>query len=208
MDNLLCSDGLDYAGSEAVARLRRPAGENRACRRTNNGLVPVWQHGHPGCVGAWLPAIPDLAADLKKRASVLIAAADRRAIDRGWRKRCDSAGLRGGAGTLPHRNRRRADVVFPAEAFTEREGTYTAVSAACSGFTGISPIPGVRPDFAITAQLGRKMGVDWKSVPQPGIAAIAEKQSRLAESPTPGWRKWSHRINGGQVKNCLRRHRV
>ncbi len=61
------SDGLDYAGSEAVAQVAADLlVKTGHAGRTNNGLVPVWQHGNTQ--GAWelgFQPSPDLAADLK-----------------------------------------------------------------------------------------------------------------------------------------------
>ncbi len=80
--------------------------------------------------------------------------------------------------------------------------------APCSGFTRQFPHPGVRPDFAITAQLGRKMGVDLEE------RAAALVLQRIAET-IPAFAGITYarlaevdRINGGQVKTVLRRHRA
>jgi NADH-quinone oxidoreductase subunit G len=53
-----------------------------------------------------------------------------------------------------------ADVVFPAQAFTEREGTFTSGERRVQRFYPAVPVTGeARPDFAITSQLARHMGV-------------------------------------------------
>lgn len=173
------SDGLDYAGSEAVARVAADLlVKTGHAGRTNNGLVPVWQHGNTQ--GAWelgFQPSADLAADLKNAASVLIAAADPAGDDPRLAEALDSAGFVVVQELFLTETARRADVVFPAEAFTEREGTYTSGKRRVQRFyPATPPIPGVRPDFTITAQLGRKMGVDLE-----GRAAALVLQ-RIAET--------------------------
>jgi len=53
-----------------------------------------------------------------------------------------------------------ADVVFPAQAFTEREGTFTSGERRVQRFYAAVPVKGdSKPDFAITSQLAKEMGV-------------------------------------------------
>ncbi|MFN8461905.1 MAG: molybdopterin-dependent oxidoreductase [Anaerolineales bacterium] len=53
-----------------------------------------------------------------------------------------------------------ADVVLPAQAFTEREGTLTSGERRAQRFYPAVPVRGEsKPDFAITAQIARNMGV-------------------------------------------------
>ena len=54
-----------------------------------------------------------------------------------------------------------ADVVFPAQAFTEREGTYTSGERRVQRFYIAVPVTGeARTDFGITAQIARHMGIE------------------------------------------------
>ena len=54
----------------------------------------------------------------------------------------------------------RADVVLPAQAFTEREGTFTSGERRVQRFyPAVPPRPGCRPDYAITAEIGKRMGL-------------------------------------------------
>jgi NADH-quinone oxidoreductase subunit G len=53
-----------------------------------------------------------------------------------------------------------ADVVLPAQAFTEREGTFTSGERRVQRFYPAVPVTGeAKPDFAITSQIARHMGV-------------------------------------------------
>jgi NADH-quinone oxidoreductase subunit G len=54
----------------------------------------------------------------------------------------------------------RADVVLPAQAFTEREGSFTSGLRRVQRFYPVVPVhPGSHPDFAITAEIGKRMGL-------------------------------------------------
>jgi len=54
-----------------------------------------------------------------------------------------------------------ADVVLPAQAFTEREGTFTSGERRVQRFYPAVPITGeAKPDFAITAQIAQHMGIN------------------------------------------------
>lgn len=59
-----------------------------------------------------------------------------------------------------------ADVVLPAQAYTEREGTYTSGERRVQRFYPAVPeIPGVKADFAIVAEIGKllKLGIDERA---------------------------------------------
>lgn len=53
-----------------------------------------------------------------------------------------------------------ADVVFPAQAYSEREGTLTSGERRVQRFYPAVPVKGdSKPDFSITSQIGRQMGI-------------------------------------------------
>ena len=52
-----------------------------------------------------------------------------------------------------------ADVVFPVQASTEREGTYTSGERRVQRFYPINTPPELKPDFIITAGIAQKLGV-------------------------------------------------
>jgi NADH-quinone oxidoreductase subunit G len=53
----------------------------------------------------------------------------------------------------------RADVVFPAQSFVEREGSYTSGLRRVQRFyPAVPPLPEARPDWQILAEVGRRLG--------------------------------------------------
>jgi NADH-quinone oxidoreductase subunit G len=59
---------------------------------------------------------------------------------------------------------RMADVILPVQAYTEREGTFTSGERRIQRYyPAVSPMPGTRPDFAITAQIGGLLGISLES---------------------------------------------
>jgi NADH-quinone oxidoreductase subunit G len=126
--------------------------------KPNSGLIGVW--GRANDQGAWemgFETSDDLAEELKGKA-VYIAGADPAGDDPALAKALKSAkflvvqdiSLTATAGL--------ADVVLPAQAYTEREGTFTSGERRAQRFYPAVPVTGeARPDFAITAQLARGM---------------------------------------------------
>ncbi len=60
---------------------------------------------------------------------------------------------------------KRADVVLPAQAYVERDGTYTSAERRVQRFyPAVPPIAeGVRPDFTITAQIAARMNIKMEA---------------------------------------------
>ena len=69
-----------------------------------------------------------------------------------------------------------ADVVLPARAFTEREGTLTSGERRVQRFYAAVPPTGEsKADFAITAQLAGHMGIDLEGIsPQQCLIVLAD----------------------------------
>ncbi|HEY2981841.1 MAG TPA: NADH-quinone oxidoreductase subunit NuoG [Anaerolineales bacterium] len=156
------SDGLGLEGSSnlaaACAKLLQHSGHTG---RANNGLIGVWQRANDQ--GAWelgfRPA-EDLQSAFDKAGVVYIVGADPV-----------------GDGSIKIKNRKQkpfvvvqelletattgiADIVLPAQAFSEREGTYTSGERRVQRFYAAVPAPGeARPDFSITAQIAKEAGV-------------------------------------------------
>jgi NADH-quinone oxidoreductase subunit G len=153
------SEGVGLAGSASVAaaaaELLTEAGH---VGKPNSGLIGVW--GRANDQGAWeigFETSDDLAEDLKG-AAVYVAGADPAGDDPALAKALKSAkflvvqdiSLTATAGL--------ADVVLPAQAVTEREGTFTSGDRRVQRFYPVLPVTGeARPDFAITSQLARGM---------------------------------------------------
>jgi NADH-quinone oxidoreductase subunit G len=152
------SDGLGLAESSALAQVCADVlVKTGHTGRSNNGLVGVWSNANTQ--GAWelgFAPNPDLAQKLAAASVVYVAAADPAGDDP-----LLARALAGRRGLLVVQElfltetAKLADVVLPAQAFTEREGTYTSGERRVQRFyQAVTPLANTRTDFAITAALG------------------------------------------------------
>jgi NADH-quinone oxidoreductase subunit G len=161
---LFGSDGLGLAGTAELAKsCAELLTATNHLGRANNGLIGVWSRANDQ--GAWdvgLRPASDLRTALGDAKAIYIAAADPFGDDPSL-----VCTLRE---PLPAflvvqelyltETACRADVVFPAQAYTEREGTFTSGERRVQRFyPAVPPRPECRPDYAITAQLASLMGV-------------------------------------------------
>jgi len=165
---LFGSEGLGLAGSSslaaAAADLLKETNHtstllSASAGKSNSGLIGVWPRANDQ--GAWemgYEPSDDLAEELKGK-TVYVAGADPAGDDPALAKALKSAkflvvqdiSLTATAGL--------ADVVLPAQAYTEREGTFTSGERRVQRFYPAVPVTGeARPDFAITSQIARQMG--------------------------------------------------
>jgi NADH-quinone oxidoreductase subunit G len=155
------SEGLGLNGTSALAsacgELLQETGH---VGRANNGLVAVWQRANDQ--GAWevgLRPEPDLEKALKGKA-VYIVGADPVGDDPALAKALNGAKFVAVQDILETATTEIADVVFPAQAYTEREGTYTSGERRVQRFYPAVPATGdAKPDFAITSMVAKQMGV-------------------------------------------------
>ncbi|MBI4760965.1 MAG: NADH-quinone oxidoreductase subunit NuoG [Chloroflexota bacterium] len=155
------SDGLGVSGSRAVASAcAKLLNENGFTGRPNNGLIGVW--GRANDQGAWemgFEAPEDLAKALKGK-TVYIAGADPAADDPKLAKALEGAEFVVVQDVMTTATTEIADVVLPAQAFTEREGTLTSGERRVQRFYPAVPVTGeAKADFAITSQIARHMGI-------------------------------------------------
>jgi NADH-quinone oxidoreductase subunit G len=154
------SEGLGLAGTTSLAAACADLlKETNHVGRPNNGLVGVWQRVNDQ--GAWeigfRPAA-DLAETLKGKA-VYVVGADPAGDDPALAKALKSAKFVVVQDISMTATAELADVVLPAQAYTEREGTYTSGERRVQRFYPAVPVFGeARADFAITSQLARQMG--------------------------------------------------
>jgi len=159
---LFGSEGLGLEGSTALATAcARALNDTKHVGRPNNGLIGVWQRANDQ--GAWEVGFrpeQNLQAVFDKADAVYIAGADPF-----------------GDGMLKIKNAKRkpfilvqdlfesetakiANVVLPAQAYTERDGTFTSGERRVQRFYPAVPaLEGTKPDFAITSQVAKQMGV-------------------------------------------------
>jgi NADH-quinone oxidoreductase subunit G len=169
------SEGMDLAASQSLAN----AASNLLIAtghigRPNNGLIPVWDKGN--AQGAWdqgLKPSQDLAAQMKDAAVLYIIGADPTGDDPQLAAAVDGAQFVIVQELAMTKTTLAADIVFPAQAFTERDGTYTSGERRVQRFYPAVPaIDGPRADFAITAHLAAAAGVEIEDQ----IASLAFKQ--------------------------------
>jgi NADH-quinone oxidoreductase subunit G len=155
------SEGLGVTGSSmlasACAILLKETGH---IGRANNGLIGVWQRANDqGALEIGFRSEPDLEKALKGKA-VYIVGADPVGDDPALAKALDGAKFVAVQDILETATTEIADVVFPAQAFTERQGTFTSGERRVQLFhAAVAPKGDSKPDFAITSQVAKEMGV-------------------------------------------------
>ena len=158
------SDGLGLDGSSALASAC--AGLVKAgAGKPNNGLIGVWPHANDQ--GAWelgfQPAW-DLAETLKGK-TVYIVAADPAGDDPKL-----AEALKGAKTVIVQElflteTAKLADVVLPAQAYTERDGSFTSGERRVQRFyPAVPPLAQAHPDFAITARIAAKLGLELEGI--------------------------------------------
>ena len=128
--------------------------------RPNNGLIGVWQRVNDQ--GAWEVGFrpePDLEKALKGKA-VYIVGADPVGDSPALAKALRGADFVAVQDILETATTEAADVVLPAQAFTEREGTYVSGERRVQRFhAAVAPKGDSKADFAITSQVAKQMGI-------------------------------------------------
>jgi len=158
---LFGSDGLGVSSSaslaSACATLLQQTGH---VGKPNNGLIGVWERANDQ--GAWelgFEVVEDLADALKGKA-VYIAGADPVSDDPKLAKALEEAIFVAVQDVMETATTAIANVVLPAQAFTEREGTLTSGERRVQRFYQAVPVTSeAKADFAITSQIASHMGV-------------------------------------------------
>ncbi|MBV6450303.1 MAG: NADH-quinone oxidoreductase subunit 3 [Anaerolineales bacterium] len=155
------SEGLGVAGSQSLATAcAKVLNDNGFVGKPNNGLIGVWERANDQ--GAWEMgfAVEDDLAKALKGKSVYIVGADPVNDDPKLAKALAEAEFVAVQDVMETATTEIADVVLPAQAFTEREGTLTSGERRVQRFYPAVPVTGEsKPDFAITSQIARHMGV-------------------------------------------------
>ena len=155
------SEGVGVLGSQSLATAcAKLLNENGFAGKPNNGLIGVWERANDQ--GAWemgFTVEEDLAKALKDKA-VYVVGADPVSDDPKLAKALEGAAFVAVQDVMETATTEIADVVLPAQAFTEREGTFTSGERRAQRFYPAVPVTGEsKPDFAITSQIARNMGV-------------------------------------------------
>ena len=158
---LFGSDGLGVSGTASLASsCAKLLQETEHIGKPNNGLIGVWQRANDqGAFEMGFEVEEDLAKTLKGKA-VYIVGADPVADDPKLAKALEGAEFVAVQDVIETTTTEIADVVLPAQAFTEREGTLTSGERRVQRFYAAVPVTGdAKPDFSITSQIARHMGI-------------------------------------------------
>ena len=159
---LFGSDGLGLAGSSnlaaACAKLLVDTGHTG---KPNNGLIGVWPKANDQ--GAWEMGFrpeSDLASVLNGK-TVYIAGADPAGDNPALEQALKDAKFVVVQELFQTKTAELADVVLPARAYTERDGTFTSGERRVQRFyPAVPPLDGTKADYAITAEIAKKLDID------------------------------------------------
>ena len=154
------SDGLGLEGCSALASACAELVQGRA-GRPNNGLIGVWPHANDQ--GAWelgFQSPSNLAESLQGKI-VYIVAADPVGDDPKMAEALKTARTVIVQELFLTETAKLADILLPAQAYTEREGSFTSGERRVQRFYPAVPARAqARPDFAITAQIAAGLGLE------------------------------------------------
>ena len=175
------SEGLGVSDSAAVAaacaKLLQDSGH---VGKPNNGLIGVWERANDQ--GAWEMGfkVEEDLANLLKGKVVYIVGANPVADDSKLAEALQGAEFVAVQDVMETATTEIADVVLPAQAFTEREGTLTSGERRAQRFYPAVPATGVsKPDFAITAQIARQMSVTLEGT---SVSAVFDMLTKAVKS--------------------------
>ena len=163
---LFGSEGVGLAGSAGLAKacsnLLIATGHTG---KANNGLIGVWDKGN--VQGGWdmgLTPSMTLAEDLRGAKLAYLVGVDPAGDDLALKQALQSAEFVVVQELHHTATMELADVVLPAQAFTEREGTTTNGERRVQRFyPAVPPVSGTKADYAITAEIGKALGLELDS---------------------------------------------
>ncbi|MGA7192980.1 MAG: NADH-quinone oxidoreductase subunit NuoG [Anaerolineales bacterium] len=159
---LFGSEGLGLEGSTALATAcARALNDTGHVGKPNNGLIGVWPRANDQ--GAWEVGFrpeENLQAIFDKADAIYISGADPFGDGMLKIKNAKQKPFIVVQDLFETETARIADVVLPAQAYTERDGTFTSGERRIQRFYPAVPaLDGTKPDFAITSQVAKQMGV-------------------------------------------------
>jgi NADH-quinone oxidoreductase subunit G len=161
------SEGIGLEASQALAQsCANLLMVTNHTRKVNNGLIAVWPRANDQ--GAWeigFRPLTNLIETTQQFDSLYIVAADPVGDDPTLAETIRNAGFVVVQDLFLTETAKLADVVLPAQPFTEREGTFTSGERRVQRF-----YPGVvrnefKPDYAITAGIAKLAGLNVEAVP-------------------------------------------
>jgi NADH-quinone oxidoreductase subunit G len=145
-------------------------------RKPNNGLIAVWPRSNDQ--GAWelgFRPLKDLKDAFQQFEAVYIAAADPVGDEPALAEVVKEAGFVVVQDLFLTDTAKLADVVLPAQPFTEREGTLTSGERRVQRFYPVYLRPELKPDYAITANIGTRVGLTMENAPVSIFNRLATK---------------------------------
>ncbi len=160
---LFGSEGVGLQASQALAQ---------ACAnllittghvgKRNNGLIGVWQKANEQ--GAWDMGFrphPDLQTAMKSAKAIYAVAADPAGDDPAMAETAEFLVVQE---LFLTSTAKLADIVLPAQPYTEREGSFTSGERRVQRYyPAVPPRTGSLADFAITGQIGQRLGLDMEA---------------------------------------------
>ncbi len=157
------ADGLGLAGTSALAAACADLLKERtsAPLSANNGLIGVWSTpNQQGALEMGFAPCPGLTSEFKDK-TVYILAADPAGDDPQLAEALKTAKTVIVQDILETETTKLADVVLPAAAYTEREGTFTSGERRVQRYYPAVPAkPGTKADFALIADIAKKCGFE------------------------------------------------
>ena len=156
------SEGLDLAGSlalsQACASLLVATGH---AGKPQSGLIGVWPHAN--AQGAWdlglRPPVEGMQECLGQAKAAYITGSDPLGDDPSLRPLIEALDFLVVQELYPTATANQADVVFPAQSFIEREGSFTSGEGRVQRYyPAVPPLGETRPDWWIAASLGARLG--------------------------------------------------
>ncbi len=171
------SDGMGLVQSAYAAEtLANLLIKTERAGKPNNGLIAVWQKGNDQ--GAWelgFKTDEHLEQTISDAMGVYIAGADPASEDPGLKVALQRAGFVIVQDLFLTDTARLADVVFPAQAVMEREGTAVSGERRLQRYLPAVPAPeGTRADHVITSAIAIAAGLE---IPESGVTSIYEQMT-------------------------------
>ncbi len=157
------SEGISLNTSQALAQAcANLLVETGHYGKPNNGLVGVWPRANTQ--GAWdmgFRPVPDLKSALSSAKALYLVASDPVGDDAALAEAVEGAEFLVVQEIFLTETAQKADVVLPATAATEREGTFTTGERRVQRFYPAARSKGEsRPDFQIATQIGERLDLD------------------------------------------------
>ena len=169
-ENLIIFYGSEGMGLEASQALAQACANllvvTNHTHKANNGLVGVWPRANDQ--GAWemgYSPLTDLKEALQQFEAIYIAGADPVGDFPSLTDAVREAGFVVVQDLFLTETAKLADVVLPAQAFTEREGTLTSGERRVQRFYPAVQHTDQKPDYAIIAAISKHVGLDVEESP-------------------------------------------